>query len=341
MLGGSVFVGKHLVDQLVAGGHDVAVLNRGVTPTSMPAGVERLVADRTDLAQLGAALGDRQWDAVFDVSGFVMAAGGSDIEGLLDLLDGRVGAYVYVSSIMAYDQSFLGVFPWREDQLAGTDGPSTYGGFKAMAEASMLARHASTGFPASIVRPAAIYGPDNNIFDMETPMFLRLLQHRPILVPHGGLVVGSYGHVDDLCSAMVALASTEAAAGQVFNVTGESVDVNRYVALLADVVGVSPEVVAVPDSMLAELVAPGVPPLFGHLFKQRHHAMLSTERLHRVLGVSGWRDRFDLRSGHEQTFAWFRAQGLADLDRPLVDPVWRASWDFAAEAAAVERIRHG
>ena len=72
----------------------------------------------------------------------------------------------------------------------------------------MLARHAASGFPATVVRPAAIYGPDNNIFDMETPMFLRLLQHRPILVPHGGLVVGSYGHVDDLCEAMVAMVGT-------------------------------------------------------------------------------------------------------------------------------------
>ena len=71
----------------------------------------------------------------------------------------------------------------------------------------MLARHAASGFPASVVRPAAIYGPDNNIFDMETPMFLRLIQHRPVLVPHGGLVVGSYGHVDDLCDAMITIAS--------------------------------------------------------------------------------------------------------------------------------------
>ena len=64
-----------------------------------------------------------------------------------------------------------------------------------------------TGFPGSVARPAAIYGPDNNIYDMELPMFLRLLQRRPILVPHEGLVVGSYGHVDDLCEAMITMAA--------------------------------------------------------------------------------------------------------------------------------------
>src|SRR5215207_7704320 len=109
VLGGSVFVGKHTVDALLARGHEVAVLNRGRTPTDLPEEVERLVADRTDIDQLRSALDGRDWDAVFDVSGFVMAAGGSDIEGLLDLLEGHVGHYVYVSSIMAYDQSLAGI----------------------------------------------------------------------------------------------------------------------------------------------------------------------------------------------------------------------------------------
>ena len=74
VLGGSVFVGKHTVDALLAGAQEVAVLNRGKTPTDLPDEVERLVADRTDIDQLSAALHAREWDTVFDVSGFVMAA---------------------------------------------------------------------------------------------------------------------------------------------------------------------------------------------------------------------------------------------------------------------------
>ena len=48
VLGGSVFVGRRLVEALVAAGHDVAVLNRGRTATDLPYGVNRVVADRTD-----------------------------------------------------------------------------------------------------------------------------------------------------------------------------------------------------------------------------------------------------------------------------------------------------
>ena len=334
VLGGSVFVGKHTVEALLEAGHEVAVLNRGQTPSALPDEVERLVADRTDIGQLRAALDGRDWDAVFDVSGFVMASGGSDIEGLLDLLDGHVGHYVYVSSIMAYDQSLAGIFPWTEDLPTNPDGPGSYGGFKAVAEAGMLARHEATGFPATIVRPAAIYGPDNNIFDMELPMFLRLLGHRPILVPHGGLVVASYGHVDDLCTAMVSLVGNPNAVGEVFNISGESVTVNRYIDVLADIVGEKPDVVYVPDSVLADL--PG--PVFSHLFGVRHHAMVSMEKAQRLLGFTC---RHDLRSGHQDAYEWFSAKGYADIDGPMVDPMWKASWDFDVEAAVVEQVRVG
>lgn len=335
VLGGSVFVGRRLVEALVAGGHDTAVLNRGRTAVDLPDGVERLVADRTDRESMRSALDGTEWDVVYDVSGFVMAAGGSDIPALLDLLDGRVGHHVFVSSIMAYDQTLVGVVPWTEDMPTEADRDArgdTYGGFKAAAERAMLERHASTGFPVTIVRPAAIYGPTNNIYDMETPMFLRLRQHRPILLPHAGLVTASYGHVDDLCRMMIEMVGAPAAVGEVFNATAEAVTTRRYVDTLAAIVGVEPDVVDVPEASLAALPSR----IFGHLFSDRHHAVLSMDKARRLLG---FQPRYDLRGGHEHTYEWFLAQGWGDLSVPLVDPVWRATWDFDAEAAAAAALR--
>ena len=79
VLGGSQFVGLHTVRELVARGHDVTVLNRGQTEARLPPGVERLVADRRNAESMRAALAGKEWDAVFDVSGFIMAAIGSSV----------------------------------------------------------------------------------------------------------------------------------------------------------------------------------------------------------------------------------------------------------------------
>lgn len=332
VLGGSVFVGRRLVERLVTEGHQVAVLNRGITPTALPAGVEHLVADRTDTEAMSRVLAGREWDAIFDVSGFVMVAGGGDIAGLLDLVDGSVGHYVYVSSIMAYDQSQLGVFPWHEELDIDRSGPRSYGGFKAMAESAMLTRHGATGFPVTVVRPAAIYGPCNNIYDMETPMFLRLIQRRPILLPHGGLVTGSYGHVDDLCRMMVDMIGVDAAKGEVFNATAEAVTTSHYVATLAAIVGVEADVVMVPDDR-PEGFPSGV---YGHLFGSRHHAVLSMDKARRLLG---YEPELGFEDGHRHTYDWFKKQGWDRLEGPLSDPVWRSSWDFEAEARAAALLR--
>jgi nucleoside-diphosphate-sugar epimerase len=330
VLGGSQFVGLHTVRELIARGDEVTVLNRGQTATDLPEGVERLVADRRDGESMRAALQGREWDAVFDVSGFIMVAMGSNMQDMVDLLDGNVGAYVFTSSIMAYAQS--GVFPWDETFPTVDEGPNTYGGFKTMVEELLLAQHARTGFPASIVRPASIYGPDNNIYDMEMAYFLRLMRGLPIIVPHEGLVTGSYGHVDDLCRTMVDMVANENAHGEIFNITAEAVTVNEYVQVLSEIVGKPADVVELPSDVQPEIGKP----VYNHLFGKAHHGVLSIEKAECLLGYA---PRFDFRSGHQQTYEWFMAQGLQDTDEPLMDPLWFASYDFEREAELAAQVR--
>lgn len=326
VLGGSTFVGRRLVQQLAEHGHEVSVLNRGRTPSALPPDVGRFIADRTDIGSMRSALEDTEWDAILDVSGFVMVAGGSSIADLLELFDGRTAAYVFVSSVMAYRPSPL--MPWTEDQPASADPVTTYGGFKAYAEAEVLKRHDATGFPGSIARPAAIYGPDNNILDMEAAMFMRLRRKLPVLLPHGGLVTGNYGHVDDLCALLIAMAqSPQAVSGEVVNATGQAITTSGYVHALAEIAGVEPDIHLLPDQALGQV--PG--PLFGHLFGVRHHAVLSTDKARR-LGLPAERGFVE---GHRQTYEWFLSSPLADAPDAMSDPVWGAGYDFAAEARAL------
>jgi len=46
VLGGTQFVGRHIVEAAVEAGHSVSVFTRGVSPDDLPPGVTRLRGDR-------------------------------------------------------------------------------------------------------------------------------------------------------------------------------------------------------------------------------------------------------------------------------------------------------
>jgi len=316
-----------MVDLLVREGHEVAVLNRGRTASSLPEGVQRIVGDRTSTESMREALGGTEWDSVIDVSGFVMAAGGGQFEDLIAMLDGSVGAYVFVSSIMAYEPS--GIMPWTEDSATTSDPETTYGGFKAHAERAILERHAATDFPGSVARPAAIYGPANNIHDMETAMFLRLRRGLPILVPHEGLVTTSYGHVDDLCLNLREMSQLPAARGEVVNITGKGASSLAWTLLLADIVGAEANIVNLPTGFTDRK------PLFGHLFGVKHHGVLSIAKA-AALGLTVERG---IEQGYRETYEWFCSTDLVDAPDQLSDPVWGAGYDFTLESEVAGELR--
>ncbi len=159
-------------------------------------------------------------------------------------------------------------------------------------------------------------------------MFTRLRAGAPVLLPHGGLVVTSYGHVDDLCAGLLGLGRHPEAAGQVVNLTGGGVTALQYVATLAEVVGVEPHVVPVPDHELPRLTQ--VAPLpWSHLFAGRHHGLLSTAKAEWVLGLPVARD---FTSGHAETYEWFCRSTLADGATARSDATWGAGFDLGSEA---------
>lgn len=154
VLGGTRFVGRALVDALLAAGHEPTLFNRGQTNPELFPEVEKLRGDRAaDLS----ALEGRVWDAVLDVATDSLDQVRRSTEALRDL----AGRYVYVSSISAYAD--LSAPPDEEaavNELAAGDGDGQtaegYGARKAACEE--IAREAF-GDRALVVRPGLIVGP--------------------------------------------------------------------------------------------------------------------------------------------------------------------------------------
>src|SRR4026209_2385347 len=95
IIGGTRFLGRHLVESARARGHEVTLFNRGKSnPTLFPQ-VETILGDREhDLEKLTG----RAWDAVIDVAGYLPRIVRLSATGL----ERSVGRYVFISSISAY-----------------------------------------------------------------------------------------------------------------------------------------------------------------------------------------------------------------------------------------------
>jgi nucleoside-diphosphate-sugar epimerase len=145
-------------------------------------------------------------------------------------------------------------------------------------------------------------------------------------------VVNSYGHVDDLVQAIEVMCVHPGAVGEIFNITAEGITSGQYVASLAQIADREAALVFVPDDVASSLATPA----WGHLVTAVHHSLIATDKAEELLGVT---PAIAFVEGHRATFEWFMASGMAEADSPLVDPLWRASWDFDWEAHVAARAR--
>lgn len=157
VLGGTVFLGRHVVETALAQGHRVSVFHRGRTGADLFGGqVERLTGDRDGgLAALGE---DRTWDAVVDTSGQLPRL----VRDAAVALAHRTHHYTYVSSLSVYaDEQTAGQdesAPRRrlEDPSQEEVGPETFGPMKSACE---TAAEAAVPGRTLVVRPGLLAGP--------------------------------------------------------------------------------------------------------------------------------------------------------------------------------------
>lgn len=192
ILGGTIFLGRHLVEVALEKGHEVTLFNRGEHGPDLYPQVERLRGDRwRDLE----VLQGRTWDAVIDTNGYIP----SSVSASAGRLAGAVGQYVFISSISVYaDVSTPGidesapVSPITPEQLREVESISPpargvvarvygelYGGLKALCE--QAAEEQLPGRTLNI-RPGLIVGP-YDYSDRFTYWPVRLARGGEILVP--------------------------------------------------------------------------------------------------------------------------------------------------------------
>jgi 2'-hydroxyisoflavone reductase len=154
VLGGTGFIGPHIVTAALARGHTVTLFNRGKTHPGLFPEVEKLHGDRDGHLE---ALAGRTWDAVVDPSGFVPRL----VKASAELLATSVKHYVFISTISVYAKEDV-VNPDESLPVATIADPTSedvkahYGALKALCETA--AEAAMPGRVANL-RPGLIIGP--------------------------------------------------------------------------------------------------------------------------------------------------------------------------------------
>jgi 2'-hydroxyisoflavone reductase len=103
VLGGSVFVGQHIVLEATQRGHHITVFTRGRHLDNLPTSADSIVGDRRkDLSDLA----KQRWDAVIDTSGYRP----DDVRRSAAALRGAASHYAFISTLDVYpDHSIRGL----------------------------------------------------------------------------------------------------------------------------------------------------------------------------------------------------------------------------------------
>ena len=156
VLGGTSFVGRAIVADLLTRGHTPTLFTRGRTNPEVFPGVARRTGDRD--AGDYTSLADGRWDAVLDVCGYHSR----HVDQAMTAVGEQVGRYLFISTVSVYDLDQAPEVGLDEEapRLAevrdSEDASAFYGGLKVACENDVVAR---LGPRATIVRPGIVAGP--------------------------------------------------------------------------------------------------------------------------------------------------------------------------------------
>jgi nucleoside-diphosphate-sugar epimerase len=313
VIGGTLFIGRRLVGELLKAGHSVAILHRR-SRHNFSKRVENLVADRNDSAAVRRAIGERRFDVVFDnVYDWERGTTAAQVEATAHAMGNHLKRYIFMSSVAAYGD---GLNHYEGDPLAPDNHAEPYVRNKAMSERALLRLHRKTGFPVVTFRPPFVYGPENPFY-REAFFWDRLRSSRPIIIPGDGTRLMQFIHVKDLVQALMRAMDVDEAVGEAFNSANpKSLTQVEAVRELARAASKKPDLVRVPRERIA--AAGGNPmgdPMYFGEYLDLAPITENVSKLQRVLGAR----LTNFETGLRETYRWYLRQPRRKCDFDFED----------------------
>lgn len=333
VVGGTGFIGRRVVERLLAGGHDVSVFHRGHTTADLPPEVSRVLGDRRSIGDHARELLSLEPRVVIDMIGYtedearacaelfrgvaerLVVASSQDVYRAFDRFRGREGDTI---ESVPYDEEAPlreRLYPYRGP--ADQQDPWVRDYDKILVERAVME---GEGPIATILRLPMVYGPGDPQHRI-LPYLKRMDDGRAAILLEECQATWRWtrGFADNVAAAITLAATDEGAAGRIYNV-GESDALTErdWVREIARVAGWEGEVVAVP--------AASWPASRRASVDWTQPLVADTGRIRRELGH---RDPVARSEGLAATVGWERESP------PLLDP---RQFDYAAEDRLLERL---
>jgi nucleoside-diphosphate-sugar epimerase len=334
VLGGTGFIGPHVIRELVARGHSVAVFHRGKSTPDLPASAVRLHGDRQQLADSVRDFERLAPEVVIDMVGYTEKDG---ID-LVRTFQGMASRLVVISSMDVYatfgrvrrlEEGERYTLPCKEDAPLR----KVFYPYRSMAKPPEdlfynydkihVERAVSNvpNLPTTILRLPAVYGPGDP--------FHRLFEYLKRMDDGRSAILvnetrsgwrWTRGYVENVAGAIALAAVDSRAAGQIYNV-GEKYarTESEWVRSIGRAAGWVGKIYAVPEDQLpAHLKTP---------HDWGHDCVCDSEKIRRDLG---FKEPVALDQALKQTITWERAHPPESIDLK--------KFDYSAEDESIARI---
>lgn len=313
--GGTGFIGRHVVRQLVERGYQVTALTRseqGATRLT-ELGARPVYGDILD--QDSMREGMKGSDVVFHIAGWYslggrdwMRAESINVAGARNVLrlavELRIPRIIYTSTTAVFGNTHGRVV----DETFFQGGPfaTEYDRTKWLAHYKVALPLIEQGAPITIVMPGGVYGPGDHslVGQLMERFYWRQLPAIP--GPEFGF---TYAHVEDIAHGHI-LAAEKGRPGETYILTGPAIPLGELIDFWGQLTGIRPPALKVP----ARLIQPFAP-LLDFLGSRFDLPMLLSADGARILGMTymgrsdkaraklGWRTR-SLQEGMTETFRW-------------------------------------